>query len=43
MNESLITCGWIFVIVFGSLGLCLALASAHVSGQCSDEERKRER
>ena len=39
MNEPFITCGWIFIIVFGSLGLCLALASANVSGKCSEEER----
>ena len=40
MNEHLITCGWIFLLVFGSLFLCLCLASAHVSGKWSDEERR---
>ena len=42
-TEFWIICCWSFLLVFGSLGLCLAIAAAQVSGQCSDEERKRER
>jgi hypothetical protein len=32
---------WVFVLVFGSLGLCLCIACANVAGHESDEERKR--